>query len=121
MAAPTSHPRGGPMRFLLTPVLASLILLAGAASAAEEAQVRDLVAKLTGPDNTARRQAAQELGELGTEAKSALPALRKALADKDLFVRRFAALALGKVGPGDKETITSLWKATNDEKKEVQL
>jgi HEAT repeat protein len=107
------------MRAALTSLLALFILLA---AGAEGAELRALISILQGPDQTKRREAAQELGELGPEAKDAIPALRKALRDKDLFVRRFSAQALGKIGKGegDKDTISSLFLATGDEKEEVQ-
>src|SRR5262249_19146795 len=58
-----------------------------------------LVAILKDKDEVARRSAAQKLGELGQEGKSAAPALADALTkDKDAFVRRFAAQSLGQIG-----------------------
>ena len=89
------------------------------AAYAEGAEVRDLVAKLKDKDSDVRRAAAKELGELKTEAKSAVPELIRAMRDKDLFVRRYAAEALGNIGPDAKIAITALSAAMNDEKKEV--
>lgn len=91
---------------------------------AENGAVRETMAKLKEDDAFVRRQAAQDLAEMGPEAKLATAALRRALRDNDLFVRRFSAMALGKIGPGvpdAKETVSSLALALNDEKKEVQL
>ncbi|MFQ3591969.1 MAG: HEAT repeat domain-containing protein [Gemmataceae bacterium] len=91
---------------------------------AENAAVRETMAKLRDKDIAVRRQAAQDLAEMGPEAKLATAALQKALRDPDLFVRRFAALALGKIGPevpDAKETVSALALALNDPKKEVQL
>jgi len=91
---------------------------------AENGAVRELIAKLSHKDVAVRRQTAQDLAELGPEAKLATAALRKALHDPDLFVRRFSALALGKIGPevpDAKETVSALALALNDSKKEVQL
>ncbi len=106
------------MRFLLTGLLALGIC---AVTAAEGAEVRDLVARLGNADSDVRRAAAKELGELGSEARSAVPALTKALNDRDLFVRRFAAEALGKIGPDAKSAIPALSKMTSDSRKEVAL
>ena len=89
------------------------------AAYAEGAEFRDLVAKLKDKDGDLRRAAAKELGELGPEAKSAVPDLMRALRDKDLFVRRFSAEALGKIGPDAKAAVPALATALNDEKKEV--
>ena len=86
---------------------------------AQGADVRDLIAKLKNKDSDVRRSAAKELGELKTEAKSAVPELIRATRDKDLFVRRYAAEALGNIGPDAKSGITALSAVTNDEKKEV--
>ena len=107
------------MRAARTALLSLMIFLA---AYAEGADLRELIGFLQGSDNAKRREAAQELGELGPEGKSAIPALRKALRDKDLFVRRFSAQSLGKIakGEGDKDTVSALFLATNDEKEEVQ-
>jgi len=107
------------MRATLTGFLSFIIVFA---AHAEGADLRELIARLGNSDNFKRREAAKELSELGPEAKSALPALRKAMRDKDLFVRRFAAEAMGKIaaGTGDKDTVSVLFLATNDEKEEVQ-
>jgi HEAT repeat protein len=52
---------------------------------------------LKADDPWARRQAAQYLGKLGTEAKDAVPELTAALDDKDADVRQAAANALNRV------------------------
>jgi HEAT repeat protein len=51
----------------------------------------------------ARLQAALLLAKLGPDAQKAVPALRRALKDKDSFVRDAAASALGHIGPAAKE------------------
>jgi HEAT repeat protein len=106
------------MRFLLTGLLAVALC---AVTAAEGAEVRDLIAKLSNTDSDVRRAAAKELGELGGEARAAVPALTRALGDRDLFVRRFAAEALGKIGPDARDAIPKLGQATGDARKEVAL
>ncbi|MFO0878632.1 MAG: HEAT repeat domain-containing protein [Gemmataceae bacterium] len=98
-----------------------LLLAICAVASAEGAEVRDLTAKLKSPDSDVRRSAAKELGDLGTEAKDAVPELTRALKDRDLFVRRFVAEALGKIGPDARSAIPGLTMAMNDERKEVQI
>jgi HEAT repeat protein len=51
----------------------------------------------------ARLQAARLLARLGPEAKSAVPALVRALQDKDPFIRETAASALGRIGPAARK------------------
>ncbi|MCK6461476.1 MAG: hypothetical protein L6Q95_16470, partial [Planctomycetes bacterium] len=59
---------------------AALVLLVAAARGQGEAQeVRELVAELRSPDSSTRSRAAAELGELGSAARSAVPALVKRL------------------------------------------
>lgn len=105
------------MRAMLTSCLALALFFAASA----RAEVRQLVAQLNSPDNAVRRQAAQELGELTPEqGKPAVPALVKALRDRDLFVRRYAVAALAKLGKGDRSAVTALFLATSDAKPEVR-
>jgi HEAT repeat protein len=81
--------------------------------------VNDLIQKLQSPTDDVRRDAAQELGKLGAEARDAVPALTKALQDKNLFVRRYSAQTLGKIGLDAKEAVSGLAKALDDKHKEV--
>ncbi|MFH1923257.1 MAG: HEAT repeat domain-containing protein [Planctomycetota bacterium] len=57
------------------------------------------------------------LGEMGVEAKEAMPTLEKALADDDWHVAAAAATALGKMGA---DAIPALNEALGDENPEVQ-
>jgi HEAT repeat protein len=50
-----------------------------------------------------RVRAALLLGRLGPDARKAVPALTRALNDRDTFVRDAAAGALGRIGPAAKE------------------
>jgi HEAT repeat protein len=92
-----------------------------AVTAADAAEVSDLIKKLGDKDPEARREAAKDLGEMGAEARSAVPALKKAVRDKDSFVRRFSIEALGKIGEEAKSAIPDVALAMKDEKKEVAL
>src|SRR5436190_19789002 len=98
-----------------------LILAIATVSAAEGAEVRDLIKKLQSKDSDVRRDAAKSLSALGSGAKLAVPALRKALADSDLFVRRFSAEALGSIGVAAKDAVPELTLAMRDSRKEMQL
>lgn len=104
------------MRAALTAILTLSIFFV---AYAEGAELRELIGKLKSKDNEIRRAAARELGDLGTEAKEAVPELTKVLRDKDAFVRRFAADALGKIGPEAKSAVPALASLTNDERNEV--
>jgi len=106
------------MRYLLACALGLGIF---AIASAEAAELNELMKKLASKDVEQRREAAKELGDLGSEAKDAVPALKKALRDSDLFVRRFSIEALGKIGPDAKAAIPEVALAMNDEKKEVAL
>lgn len=59
-----------------------------------------------GKDPEARRKAAEALGSLGANAKSAVPGLTAALKDRD--VRLEAANALGEIGPDAKGALKEL-------------
>ncbi len=65
-------------------------------------------------DHTAflRAKAAEALGQIGEDAKPAVPALVAAL--KDAGVRTEAATALGNIGPAAKEAVTPLQDAAAD-------
>jgi HEAT repeat protein len=103
------------MKKLLLVTLALFGLTCGTGAADVPALVKQL--KSTDPD--ARRAAAKELGEVGSDAKPAITALSGALSDKDLFVRRFAAQALGEIGPDARSAVKPLTEALKDSKKEV--
>ena len=103
------------MKSLLS--LAAFALLACLASTARADDTKGLLEKLSDPDPTVRRNAADALGQ--SADKSAVPALIKALGDNDYYVRRFAAQALGKIGPDAKAAVPSLSKLVSDEHKQV--
>ncbi len=64
-----------------------------------------------------RKAAATSLGIIGPEAKVAVPALTKALHDKELLVRSEAATALGRIGKG---AVPGLIEALQDKDSEVR-
>lgn len=55
-----------------------------------------------------RRKAAESLGQLGADARAAVPGLAQALQDKDVDVRRWTAIALGKIGPAANAALPAL-------------
>jgi HEAT repeat protein len=61
-----------------------------------------------------RKQAASVLGQMGGEARPAIPTLTEALQDTDAGVRQEAAKALGEIGAQAREVVPSLRKALND-------
>jgi HEAT repeat protein len=54
------------------------------------------------------------LGDIGPEAKAAIPALIKALGDQDVHVRILAANTLGDIGSEANEAVPALIKAPGD-------
>src|SRR5262249_46399239 len=76
--------------------LLGLLCLTGSAFADEE--VTTLIKRLKDKDVDVRSGAAFALGELGEEAKEAVPALIQALQDADRNARFWSAEALGKIG-----------------------
>ena len=60
--------------------------------------VPSLIAALK-KDALVRQNAALALGQIGPDARDAVPALKEALGDSEWTVRRHAAIALGHIGP----------------------
>ncbi|PSB22113.1 PBS lyase [Phormidesmis priestleyi ULC007] len=61
------------------------------------------------------------IGEMGTDAKAAVPDLRNALKDSDEQVRQAAAKALGSIGVNAKAAVPDLINALNDPSKLVRV
>lgn len=61
-------------------------------------QVQSYIQLLSSKDDKVRQRVIRALGQLGSEAKLALPHLRAALADSDFIIRLEAAVAVGFVG-----------------------
>src|SRR5690348_7373053 len=68
----------GPMRILATLLLA--VLAAGCGKAKKDYTVEQMIKDLKDPDHDVRYTAAEVLGDYGPKAKTAVPALREALA-----------------------------------------
>jgi HEAT repeat protein len=73
--------------------------------------VPGLVAALKHDEALVRAEAAEDLGQLGPEAKAALPSLRAALADDDGHVRVLAAEALARIDPDSRQSVPVLLQA----------
>jgi HEAT repeat protein len=61
-----------------------------------------------------RRRAAHALGQIGPQAKEAVPALCEALDSLSMEVRHYAADALGRIGPEAKDGVTKLIESLQD-------
>ncbi len=70
-------------------------------------------------DARQRAEAAGALGEMGPQAREAVPDLVAALRDDDPLVRRQAARALGRIGPAAKDAIPDLNRALVDPDRQV--
>jgi HEAT repeat protein len=106
--------------FAVSNLLVGVLVIVVCGLPARAADVADLIKKLGSDDSEVRRDAAQQLSELGKDAKPAVAALTKALKDPDRFVRRFAAQALGAIGPDAKSAIPGLGALVRDEQKAVR-
>jgi len=98
-----------------------LVICAACCPAVARADAIDeLIKQLKHTDSDLRREAAKKLGEMGSEAQKAGPALVTAVkGDKDLFVRRFAARALGEVGADPKSAVPALSSLLKEDTKEL--
>jgi hypothetical protein len=74
------------------------------APAAADETVQRYVPLLKDPDALVRKRAAVALKRMGAKAKSAVPALEEALADKDAEVRAAVAAALEAIDPEPRTT-----------------
>ena len=74
----------------------------------QELKVERLIKALQDQEWEVRASAALALGDIGADAKDAVPALVKALQDQDEWVRSRATLALGRIGGGAKDAVPAL-------------
>jgi len=79
------------------------------------ATVQDWIEKLHDAHQVVRIHAGSVLGELGAEAKQAVPALIDLLQHGDVQDARLAALTLGEIGTAAAEAIPALMKAADDD------
>lgn len=79
-------------------------------SAGEEEDVGRLVERLADGDSDRCREAAKALGDIGPDARAALPALRALLGDDDARMRRAAATALWKIDRQAEPLLRALWE-----------
>ena len=96
--------------------------LPGYAEETQEQQVERLIRELQDSDSDIRSIAAVTLGEIGPEAKDAIPALIQLLQDQDAegFARANAALALGQIGERTEDAMSVLIQALRDQDKYVR-
>jgi hypothetical protein len=85
-----------------------------------ESPTARLIRQLQDPDDDIRQDAARALGELGSEAKDAAPALTEALEDADAEVRYRALKALSKIGFAEKTAVPALAKRLKDDDRNVR-
>jgi len=99
------------MRQLLTAgLLLAICLVYTDFTAAQAPDIKALIVELEGNDEAKQELAAHELGELGPVAKSAVPALIKAIKTDSVALRSEAIIALGKMGPEASAAVPELAK-----------
>ena len=82
--------------------------------------VPELVVTLKGGSAQERAASARILGEIGREAKDAVPGLAEALADDERDVRQNAARALGQIGPAARPAVAPLIRSLQDKDWQVR-
>ncbi len=86
-----------------------------------EQRIRNLTPRLAEGDRQTRLNAIGELGEMGTPAKTVLPALVRELHDSDWRIRREVARAIGNIGPEARAAIGLLVDRLRDEDRRVSM
>jgi HEAT repeat protein len=86
------------MRPTLLTLSWSFLLLSATALSADDAQVQKLIKDLGSADSEVFIEACKSLGEIGAEAKAAVPALTKSLESDNPKRRAYAAYGLGRIG-----------------------
>ena len=79
-------------------ILVGLVSICISGCETQEQEVKKLIKALQHKNSQVRRAAAGKLGEIGEDAKDAVPALTIALQDESRDVRTSAAGALGAIG-----------------------
>jgi len=80
----------------------------------QQLRIASLIEGLTNSNWDARDAAASALGNIGPDAREAVPALVTALNDSKRDVRYEAAWALGNIGPDARDAVPALVTALND-------
>jgi len=83
--------------------------------------IESVTKALEDKDTYVRESAAEALGEIGPDAKEAIPTLIDLLQDREAYVRKSAANALGEIGPHAKEAVPALIIALGDEDSWVRV
>ena len=89
--------------------------------AEEQSDVASLIRSLENPDPPKRSRAAEVLGEVGPDAKAAIPYLVKLLKDKDDGVRRNSAQAILQIGSLTQGDLPGLVVAIKDSNADVRV
>ncbi len=108
------------MRYTLRILFAACVVLTTTVTIAAAADLQKLTGDLASADEKVALGAIDDLGKLGVEAKSAVPALTKALSHESNDVRWHAARALGSIGPEAQSATPALLEALGDDGAEVR-
>jgi HEAT repeat protein len=101
--------------------LAVAVLACSSYALADDAvDVAKLTKALSGNDVAAAIQAADDLADLGSGAKAAVPALITALGSKDTKLQWHAAAALSEIGPAAKAAVPALTAALKSKNPQVR-
>src|SRR5258708_1641102 len=86
----------------------------------DSAELTQILKDLRSNEAVKKRQAASSVGSLGSNARSAVPALVTMLdKDRDALVRRNLAEALGKIGGDSRVVVPALAKSLKDSDPDV--
>ena len=89
----------------------------GGCQTQEQKEIKRLIGELQDQDedSSVRSNAAIALGNIGEDAKDAVPALIQALQDQNSEIRYHAAMALGEIGSGAADAVSALIQALQDQ------
>ncbi len=100
--------------------LGLLIKVSGDGPISPAVDAQTLIDQLGHPDAETRRHAVQALGDMGADARDAIPALSNLVVhDANVGVRRYAACALGKIGASIGGSVPALAFAMQDKDRSV--
>lgn len=100
--------------------LAAIAIAVGLALPAGAAEISGLTARLAAADPAARAEAAWSLGDIGHEARDAVPALVEASTDPAVEVRIAAVSAMERIAAFANLAVPALIAALNDSQPEVR-